>query len=179
MNITFTRLARSLGLVALMASAPAFAGNMIVNGTFDANTGAAPDSWTLVAPADAFTWAGPKLGNCLGGVGNCFYVQSIGTGQWVSLSQTVKSAVGKALTLSFSYNVEHDLSPGEVLQVLINDVSVFSGQTAPQVAVPSGATQSWSRANLPFVSTGHDTITFLFSNHQALSIDSVSVAATK
>lgn len=133
---------------AFVASAPAMAQNLIVNGHFDGNYNFA--GWTVTS-TNAATYIG--WGPAPDGNGNALYVKDAP----LTLSQTFSDTAGKTLTISADYLLQHVWSPGsDPFSVLYDGKQIFSTTTQ---------TNGWDTLGLNVEATGDDTLTFDFDTH--------------
>ncbi|GAA3747351.1 PEP-CTERM sorting domain-containing protein [Terriglobus aquaticus] len=148
--------------LAMAASSPALADNLIVNGGFE--TG---DFTGWSGPTGSYTFVSDP-GSTQVGVNSGNYAAVFGSvGSLAGISQTFSDVAGQLYTLSYFYASDGE-TPNE-FQTLIDSVVVSDIQNDPA--------HDYQSYSFNFIGTGSDTVTFNGRNDPAyLGLDDVSVS---
>jgi hypothetical protein len=147
--------------VALVASAPALAGNLIANGTFNATPSLA--GWVVARNTQSY------IQIKAGAVGNIVYIKDAP----VTLSQTFSDTAGQTLSIQADYLLQQS-NPNQPFSVLFDGQQVFS---------TTSLTGGWKQLDIDVVATGSDTLSFDFHTQNlrlstAMELGNVSVQAS-
>ena len=143
---------------ALVASAPAMAGNLIANGTFSATPSL--DGWVVARRPQSY------IQIKAGAVGNVVYIKDAP----VTLSQTFADTAGQKLSIQADYLLQQS-NPNQPFSVLFDGQQVFS---------TTSLTGGWKQLDIDVLATGSDTLSFDFHTQNlrlstAMELGNVSV----